>query len=62
MVAFDDQTTAAHGKRRSQGLGTAGGSAEEETMMAGPMTRWHGKPATTEMHRGNEDDNGRRGL
>ncbi|KAF0917222.1 hypothetical protein E2562_017123 [Oryza meyeriana var. granulata] len=35
-VASDNQTTVAHGKRRSHGLGTAGGGAEEEMMMASP--------------------------
>ncbi|KAF0936195.1 hypothetical protein E2562_039482 [Oryza meyeriana var. granulata] len=58
-AAFDDQTTAAHRKRRGQGLGTVGGGIEEETMMAGPMAQWHGKAMMTKTHIGNEDDGGR---
>ncbi|KAF0917363.1 hypothetical protein E2562_017821 [Oryza meyeriana var. granulata] len=57
-VAFDDQTTVVHGKWRGQGLGTTGGGAEEETMIAGLTVRRHGKPVTTETHRGNKDDEG----
>ncbi|KAF0923123.1 hypothetical protein E2562_003344 [Oryza meyeriana var. granulata] len=41
----------AHGKRCGQGLGTVGGGAEEETMMAGLMTRWQHGGKTTRRRR-----------
>ncbi|KAF0906474.1 hypothetical protein E2562_011466 [Oryza meyeriana var. granulata] len=50
-AALADQTTAAHEKRRGQGLGTAGDGAEEETMMVGPTARQTGDNRDAEVTR-----------